>query len=164
MSIVKKEHIETTNYMYCTSLYRKLALRSNFDGHFIPTSWMIFSHTVFTSLSQGPKSHFRQRSCVSPTVMPQLEQEERQLYKRLDTRSIFFSFLINNPVVLSFVCHKLGLRTFVIVHTILPPTAVILWIELGGWLKWLPLNFGYNDVMHTAPILVERFLILITER
>ena len=32
-------------------------------------------------------------------------------------------------------------------------------IELGGWLKWLPLNCGYNDVMHTAPILVERFLI-----
>ena len=30
---------------------------------------------------------------------------------------------------------------------------VILWILLGGKLKWLPLNFGFNDVMRTAPIL-----------
>ena len=30
-----------------------------------------------------------------------------------------------------------------------------LWIELGGKQKWLPLNFGYNDVMRTAPILLE---------
>ena len=41
---------------------------------------------------------------------------------------------------------------YVIVHTILPPSQVILWIELGGKSKWLPLNFGYNDVMRTAPM------------
>ena len=29
----------------------------------------------------------------------------------------------------------------------LPPSAVILWIELGGKPKWLPLIFGYHDVM-----------------
>ena len=29
---------------------------------------------------------------------------------------------------------------------------VILWIELGGKPKWLPLNFGFNDVMRTAPL------------
>ena len=29
---------------------------------------------------------------------------------------------------------------------------VILWILLGGKLKWLPMNFGINDVMRTAPI------------
>ena len=29
---------------------------------------------------------------------------------------------------------------------------VILWILLGGKSKWLPLNFGFNDVMRTAPI------------
>ena len=29
---------------------------------------------------------------------------------------------------------------------------VILWILLGGKPKWLPLNFGFNDVMRTAPI------------
>ena len=28
---------------------------------------------------------------------------------------------------------------------------VILWILLGGRPKWLPLNFGFNDVMRTAP-------------
>ena len=34
----------------------------------------------------------------------------------------------------------------VIVHTILPPSPVILWIELGGKPKWLPFNSGYHDV------------------
>ena len=34
----------------------------------------------------------------------------------------------------------------------LPPTPVILWMELGGKPKWLPLNFGYHDVRHTAPV------------
>ena len=30
---------------------------------------------------------------------------------------------------------------------------VILWILLGGKPKWLPLNFGFNDVMRTTPIM-----------
>ena len=42
---------------------------------------------------------------------------------------------------------------YVIVHTILPPSPVILWKELGGKPKWLPLKFGYHDVMHTNPII-----------
>ena len=29
---------------------------------------------------------------------------------------------------------------------------VILWIELGGKPKWLPLNFGFNDVLRKTPI------------
>ena len=40
----------------------------------------------------------------------------------------------------------------VVVHTILPPIPEILWIELGGKPKWLPLNPGYHDVMRTSPI------------
>ena len=32
---------------------------------------------------------------------------------------------------------------------------VILWILLGGKPKWLLLNFGFNDVMRTAPIGVK---------
>ena len=36
---------------------------------------------------------------------------------------------------------KWGLCDYAIVHTKLPPSPVILWIELGGKLKWLPLNF-----------------------
>ena len=44
-----------------------------------------------------------------------------------------------------------GLCAYVIVHIILPPSPVILWIELGGKPKWLPLNSGYHDVMCTAP-------------
>ena len=45
-----------------------------------------------------------------------------------------------------------GLGEYVIVHTILPPSPVILQIELGGKPKWLPLHFGYHDVMRTSPI------------
>ena len=30
---------------------------------------------------------------------------------------------------------------------------IILCIELGGKPKWLPLNFGYHDVMHTVSII-----------
>ena len=33
--------------------------------------------------------------------------------------------------------HSWGLCAYVIVHTILPPSPVILWIELGGKPKWL---------------------------
>ena len=37
----------------------------------------------------------------------------------------------------------------IIVHTILPPSQVILWMETCGKPKWLPLDFGYHDVMRT---------------
>ena len=45
-----------------------------------------------------------------------------------------------------------GLCEYVIVHTILGGSPVILWISLGGKPKWLPLKFGYHDVMRTSPI------------
>ena len=50
------------------------------------------------------------------------------------------------------VCGLWGLCANIIIHTILPPSPVILWIELGGKPRWLPLNFGYHDVMRTVPI------------
>ena len=34
----------------------------------------------------------------------------------------------------------------------MPPSPVILWIELGGKLKWLLLNCGYHDVIRMALI------------
>ena len=43
-----------------------------------------------------------------------------------------------------------GPRAYIIVYTILPPSPVVLWIELDGKPKWLPLNFGYHDVMRTT--------------
>ena len=46
--------------------------------------------------------------------------------------------------------YQWGLCAYVIVHTILPPSPVILWIELAGKPKCLPLNFGYHDVMRTC--------------
>ena len=53
---------------------------------------------------------------------------------------------------------KWGLYVYVIVHTIFPPSPVILWIELGGKPKWLPLKCGYHDVMHAAPISIMHSL------
>ena len=44
------------------------------------------------------------------------------------------------------------IRTSGTIHTILPPSPVILWIELGGKPKWLPLKFGYHNLVRTAPI------------
>ena len=52
------------------------------------------------------------------------------------------------------VCSSLqewGLCEYVIVHTILGGSPVILWISLGGMPKWLPLKFGYRDAMCTSP-------------
>ena len=46
-----------------------------------------------------------------------------------------------------------GLCEYVIVHTFLPPSPVILWILLDGKPKWLLLKFGYHDVMRTSPII-----------
>ena len=51
----------------------------------------------------------------------------------------------------------MGLCAYIMAHTILPPSPVILWVELGGKPKWLPLNSGYHDVMHMSPI--GRFLL-----
>ena len=45
-----------------------------------------------------------------------------------------------------------GLCEYVIVHTILGGSPVILWISLGGKPRWLPLKFGYRDIMRTSPI------------
>ena len=41
---------------------------------------------------------------------------------------------------------------YVIVHMIWGGSPVILSISLGGKPKWLPLKFGYYDVMRTSPI------------
>ena len=49
-----------------------------------------------------------------------------------------------------------GLCEYVIVHTILGGSPVILRISLGGKPKWLPLKFGYHDVMRTSPIAFAR--------
>ena len=45
-----------------------------------------------------------------------------------------------------------GLCEYVITLTILGGSPVILWISKGGKPKWLPLKFGYHDVMRTSPI------------
>ena len=52
-----------------------------------------------------------------------------------------------------------GLCEYVIAHTILGGSPVILWISLGGKTKWLPLKFGYHDVMRTSPIIILFYLL-----
>ena len=47
---------------------------------------------------------------------------------------------------------KWGQCQYVIVRTILGGSPVILWISPSGKPKWLPLKFGYHDVMRTSPI------------
>ena len=53
---------------------------------------------------------------------------------------------------------KWGLGAYVVVHTILPPSPDILWIELGGKPKWLPLNFRDHGVKCPATIIPENRL------
>ena len=58
---------------------------------------------------------------------------------------------------------KWCLCAYVIVHTILPPSLVFLWIELGGKPKWRPLNFGCDDVVsHPACKAPKIFKIAVT--
>ena len=47
-----------------------------------------------------------------------------------------------------------GRCAYTILHTVCAIQSVILWIELGGKPKWLPLNFGYLEVMRTDPVLI----------
>ena len=61
-------------------------------------------------------------------------------------------FLTSDYVFIAHVLVKWGLCEYVMVHTILSGSPVILWISLGGKPNWLPLKFGYHDVMRTSPI------------
>ena len=54
--------------------------------------------------------------------------------------------------------HGIQMGAVRIRHSIWATQPVILWILLGGKQKWLPLNFGFNDVMRTAPISMEAIL------
>ena len=58
---------------------------------------------------------------------------------------------------------RMGLCEYVIVHTILGDSPIILWILLGGKPKWLPLNIGYHDVMRTSPIMISTNSVLGTK-
>ena len=48
-----------------------------------------------------------------------------------------------------------GLCAYIIVHTIVPSSPVILSTELGGKPKWLPLNIGFHDIVRTAHKLIS---------
>ena len=78
-----------------------------------------------------------------------------------NARTCHFSFAVG-LTVLPFECRPRtftigwGLCEYGIVRTILGGSPVILWISLGGKPKWLPLEFGYHDVMRTSPILWKK--------
>ena len=60
--------------------------------------------------------------------------DDRSWYDNFFTRAVSLSSRVQTKM-------KSGLYEYVIVHTILPPSQVSVWIELGGKLKWRPLNF-----------------------
>ena len=60
---------------------------------------------------------------------------------RNDSLYVVFLFLVTNR----------ALCVYIIVHSKMPSSQAILWIELGGNPKWLLLNFGYHDVTRAAP-------------
>ena len=50
---------------------------------------------------------------------------------------------------------KWSLCEYVIFHTIVRHGQNILWVDLGGKPKWLPLNSGYHDRMSTSSIIAS---------
>ena len=74
----------------------------------------------------------------------------------LDKNIIFVRRFHDQPLSVGGLCHacknRWGLCEYVIVHTILGGSPVILWISLGCKPKWLPLKFGYHDATRTSPI------------
>ena len=65
------------------------------------------------------------------------------MYGQRSLQNVFFPVKDNR---------KWGLCKQVINHMKLPPSPVILWKELDGKPKWLPLNFRYHDMMCTDRI------------
>ena len=86
----------------------------------------------------------------SRVVTPQPNNTPPKKKKKTIFHNLFQNILFK-PIFM-----KWGLREYTIVHVIvhstLPPSPVILWIELGGKSNWHPLNFGYHDEMCTSPI------------
>ena len=95
-----------------------------------------------------PRSKFTQFSKLNVSDVRQMMglRKNATVHMKLPPSPVILSFCGLSQVI------WWGLCEYVIVHTILGGSPVILWISLGGKPKWLPLKFGYHDVMRTSPI------------
>ena len=83
----------------------------------------------------------------------------------LDMKSIFFCFFLLKQPCCSLICLPQIGHVHIRHRSHDFATQPSHFVDIAGWqAELLPLNFAYNDVMHTVPILVERVLILIIER
>ena len=81
-------------------------------------------------------------ACGHHVGLAYISSDLRTCTQRLFTRNISDNMYID----------QCGPCEYVITHNILGASPVILWISLCGKTKWLPLKFGYHDVMRTSPI------------
>ena len=74
--------------------------------------------------------------------------------KVLDLNTGERSFIKKNSGMLHKTVWDSAMRPVRLRHSIreIATQPVVLWIELGGKPKWLPLNFGFNDVMPKVPV------------
>ena len=95
--------------------------------------------------------HMGSETLAEMKKSPNFPEWNRTWYTQ-QTRLMLFSLSYQNRRYDQPVCSTMGAVR--IHHSIreIATQPVILWILLGGKLKWLPLNFGFNDVMRTAPI------------
>ena len=95
--------------------------------------------------TEDPRS--KQRA-ISSSVLPQGVVSKREIIlslKKLKSSLISCCAFAHDLVQWGPVRIRHSIRDFA-------TQPVIFWILLGGKPKWLPLNFGFNDVMRTAPI------------
>ena len=125
------EHSEMADFVY--NFVKKPYASEQLRWHIWPTFplnfFMKFSqmplYFVYTMVQKNDQKLKLRGSCLKSYID--------------DTRPLFRAAAFNTTL------------RYVIVHTILPPNPVILWREPDGKPTWLPLNFGYHDVMCTLP-------------
>ena len=117
--------------LVCKNLCRQICLK------FIAARWKILQMSGLEASVTDPRGLLE----LSPSLNTSQSQSAKKA-RNLITVILFFYLLVV----------QWGPCAYVIVHTILPPKPVSLRIGLGVKPKWLPLNFGYHDVMRTSPI------------
>ena len=140
--------VSTKGYYIRISVKGCLSCRMTFKGRLVHSGLIDWGHdSTLDSASNATVILFRQRTTDCAFEIEWLQEKDRW---SLNTQSDQWR---DDRCSCNGMCMwQWGLCDYVTVHTILPPSAVILWMELGGKPKWLPLKFGYHDVMRTSPI------------
>ena len=129
-------------------VFRILHLCWSWDGNGCPVIFALASPILPSAEAKARKTPFRTNP---PIVEHRLSNWCYVSLKMICARQLvdvvlndfYLEFLPAQSVSISnSFQQQWGLCKYVIVHTILPPSPVIWWIELGGNRKWLPLNSG----------------------